>query len=243
MPRQDSDPLGFGLESFDPSAGSGPRSAAGRSTTAGELTTGESFTGPAELRRSSALQKKRSPSGTLTCDSSPMRSAAGSNTTIGPTVKEMWRAWNREGRTSRGLVAEIVRATRSSIAGTNRREEQAMSIVEAAGSRDRHGPPRPRGGDGPAAARTRHEARTGGRLATCTKTEAATPARTAFLFFPNGVNPNTWTPKGDGPSVRKLSPIVMEPMGAAKDEVLVLTNLTTGPPTPGTATTSRTPRS
>ena len=30
---------------------------------------------------------------------------------------------------------------------------------------------------------------------------AATPVRMAFLFFPNGVNPNTWTPKTTGKSV------------------------------------------
>ena len=52
----------------------------------------------------------------------------------------------------------------------------------------------------------------------------AAPVRMAFLFFPNGVNPNTWTPKGFGKGF-ELNP-VMEPMKAVKDEVLVLTNLT-----------------
>ena len=51
-----------------------------------------------------------------------------------------------------------------------------------------------------------------------------TPVRMAFLFFPNGVNPNTWTPKGFGKGFG-LNP-VMEPMRSIKDEVLVLTNLT-----------------
>ena len=46
----------------------------------------------------------------------------------------------------------------------------------------------------------------------------------ACLFFPNGVNPNTWTPKGLGRGF-ELEP-VLEPMKSLKDEVLVLTNLT-----------------
>jgi len=50
------------------------------------------------------------------------------------------------------------------------------------------------------------------------------PTRMAFLFFPNGVNQDTWTPKGEGKSF-ELSPI-LEPLGALKDEILVLTNLT-----------------
>ncbi len=53
---------------------------------------------------------------------------------------------------------------------------------------------------------------------------AVAPMRMAFLFFPNGVNQDTWTPKGEGRSF-ELSPI-LQPLGGMKDEVLVLTNLT-----------------
>jgi hypothetical protein len=52
----------------------------------------------------------------------------------------------------------------------------------------------------------------------------AAPVRMAFLFFPNGVNPNTWTPKEFGKGFT-LNP-VMEPLKGVRDDVLVLTNLT-----------------
>jgi hypothetical protein len=50
------------------------------------------------------------------------------------------------------------------------------------------------------------------------------PVRMAFLYMPNGVNPNTWTPEGAGRDF-KLSP-TLEPLAAVKDDLLVLTNLT-----------------
>jgi hypothetical protein len=49
------------------------------------------------------------------------------------------------------------------------------------------------------------------------------PVRMAYLFFPNGVNPNNWTPRGVGRGY-ELNP-VLEPMRSVKDDVLVLTNL------------------
>ncbi|WP_422930536.1 DUF1552 domain-containing protein [Singulisphaera sp. PoT] len=53
---------------------------------------------------------------------------------------------------------------------------------------------------------------------------AAPPTRMAFLFFPNGVNQGTWTPEGEGRLLELSS--ALHPLGALKDEVLVLTNLT-----------------
>jgi hypothetical protein len=50
------------------------------------------------------------------------------------------------------------------------------------------------------------------------------PVRMAFLFMPNGVNPHTWTPKGQGEDWEP-SPI-LEPLAKLRDEVLVLTQLT-----------------
>src|SRR5207245_2313915 len=50
------------------------------------------------------------------------------------------------------------------------------------------------------------------------------PVRMACLFFPNGVNPHTWTPAGQG-SDFEWSPI-LEPLSALRDEVLILTHLT-----------------
>ena len=49
------------------------------------------------------------------------------------------------------------------------------------------------------------------------------PVRMACLFFPNGVHPGKWTPKGAGKNF-ELSPI-LEPLGDLKDDVLVLTQL------------------
>lgn len=53
---------------------------------------------------------------------------------------------------------------------------------------------------------------------------AEAPTRMAFLFFPNGVNQDTWTPEGEGKAFA-LSP-ALQPLGPLKDQVLVLTNLT-----------------
>ncbi|WP_422928701.1 DUF1552 domain-containing protein [Singulisphaera sp. PoT] len=50
------------------------------------------------------------------------------------------------------------------------------------------------------------------------------PTRMAFLFFPNGVNPHTWTPTGKGANY-ELTP-VLQPLAALKDDVLLLTQLT-----------------
>jgi hypothetical protein len=50
------------------------------------------------------------------------------------------------------------------------------------------------------------------------------PVRMAFLFFPNGVNPHTWTPKGVGNDF-ELTPI-LQPLATVKKDILVLTNLT-----------------
>lgn len=52
---------------------------------------------------------------------------------------------------------------------------------------------------------------------------AAMPVRMAFLFMPNGVNPNAWTPKGTGYDY-EISPI-LEPLSHLRDDVLILTNL------------------
>lgn len=50
------------------------------------------------------------------------------------------------------------------------------------------------------------------------------PVRMAFLFFPNGVNPKTWTPEKTGPEF-ELGPMLRSMEGVRKD-VLVLSNLT-----------------
>ncbi len=49
------------------------------------------------------------------------------------------------------------------------------------------------------------------------------PVRMACLFWPNGCNPHTWTPKGRGREF-EFSPI-LKPMARHKDDVLVLTHL------------------
>ena len=49
------------------------------------------------------------------------------------------------------------------------------------------------------------------------------PVRTAVLYMPNGVNPQTWTPKGQGADF-ELSP-TLEPLRKLKDQILVLTQL------------------
>jgi hypothetical protein len=50
------------------------------------------------------------------------------------------------------------------------------------------------------------------------------PVRMACLFFPNGVNQNTWTPKGTGKDFEWSR--ALEPLAPLKDDVLVLTHLT-----------------
>jgi hypothetical protein len=54
--------------------------------------------------------------------------------------------------------------------------------------------------------------------------DAKPPVRMACIFFPNGVNPHSWTPKGVGKDY-ELTPI-LQPMASVRDHVLVLTNLT-----------------
>jgi hypothetical protein len=49
------------------------------------------------------------------------------------------------------------------------------------------------------------------------------PVRLACLFWPNGCNPHTWTPTGEGKDY-ELSPI-LQPLAPHKDDVLVLTQL------------------
>ena len=50
------------------------------------------------------------------------------------------------------------------------------------------------------------------------------PRRMAFLFVPNGVNPNHWTPKRDGFGYDLTS--ILEPLRAVQDDVSVLSGLT-----------------
>ena len=49
------------------------------------------------------------------------------------------------------------------------------------------------------------------------------PVRMACLFWPNGCNPDTWTPKGKGRDF-EWSPI-LKPLARHKDDVLILTHL------------------
>jgi len=56
-----------------------------------------------------------------------------------------------------------------------------------------------------------------------TQSPTAPPVRLAVLYMPNGVNPNTWTPKGVGRDF-ELSP-ALAPLAKVKDDILVLTNL------------------
>src|SRR4051812_29394615 len=49
------------------------------------------------------------------------------------------------------------------------------------------------------------------------------PVRMACLFWPNGCNPRTWTPEGEGKDY-ELSPI-LQPLARHKDDVLVFTRL------------------
>ncbi len=56
-----------------------------------------------------------------------------------------------------------------------------------------------------------------------TKTKSA-PNRMAFLYVPNGVNMDEWTPKAEG-TLNEL-PSILEPLKALKDDFLILTGLT-----------------
>jgi hypothetical protein len=53
--------------------------------------------------------------------------------------------------------------------------------------------------------------------------DARPPVRMACLFWPNGCNPHTWTPKGHGTDF-EFSPI-LQPLARHKGDVLVLTQL------------------
>ena len=52
---------------------------------------------------------------------------------------------------------------------------------------------------------------------------ARPPVRTAFLFMPNGVHPDRWTPTTWGKSF-ELSP-VLQPLGRVKDDIMVFSEL------------------
>ena len=52
---------------------------------------------------------------------------------------------------------------------------------------------------------------------------AAAPKRAAFLFMPNGIHPEKWTPEAMGSNF-KLTPI-LSPLQPVKDDLLILTNL------------------
>src|SRR5688500_16776454 len=52
---------------------------------------------------------------------------------------------------------------------------------------------------------------------------AKPPVRMAVLYMPNGVNPNQWTPEGQGRDFQ-LSP-TLEPLADLRQDVLVATNL------------------
>jgi len=53
--------------------------------------------------------------------------------------------------------------------------------------------------------------------------DEAPPVRMVCLFWPNGCNPNTWTPNGQGKDY-ELSPI-LQPLARHKNDLLVLTEL------------------
>ena len=54
-------------------------------------------------------------------------------------------------------------------------------------------------------------------------TTSNAPKRAAFLFMPNGVHPDKWTPEVTGPSYN-LSPI-LSPLSGVKDDLLVVSHL------------------
>jgi len=60
-------------------------------------------------------------------------------------------------------------------------------------------------------------------IARASETGDRPPVRMACLFWPNGCNPHTWTPEGQGKDF-ELSPI-LEPLARHKSEILVFTQL------------------
>lgn len=54
-------------------------------------------------------------------------------------------------------------------------------------------------------------------------TSSVAPLRLAVLYMANGVNPNFWTPKGLGRNFEMSE--ILAPLGAFRDDILVLTNL------------------
>ena len=62
-----------------------------------------------------------------------------------------------------------------------------------------------------------------GRPAPRRTADGRPPVRMACLFWPNGCNPHTWTPKGRGRDF-EFSPI-LKPLARHKDDVLILTHL------------------
>ena len=55
--------------------------------------------------------------------------------------------------------------------------------------------------------------------------QGAAPNRMAFLYVPNGINMEDWTPAAEGPLSGKL-PHILNPLAKVKDDLLVLTGLT-----------------
>jgi hypothetical protein len=56
-------------------------------------------------------------------------------------------------------------------------------------------------------------------------TERRTPNRMAFVYVPNGVHMQDWTPQGEGPLAAEL-PQILRPLNSVKDHLMVLTGLT-----------------
>src|SRR5436309_15885709 len=54
------------------------------------------------------------------------------------------------------------------------------------------------------------------------------PSRMAIVYFPNGIQAGTWSPKTDGEMVRlpEALPRVLEPLAAYRDDVNILGGLT-----------------
>ena len=53
------------------------------------------------------------------------------------------------------------------------------------------------------------------------------PLRTAFLYVPNGVHMPSWTPRAHGAALEL--PVILEPLSAVKDDLLVVSGLTLNP--------------
>jgi Protein of unknown function (DUF1592)/Protein of unknown function (DUF1588)/Protein of unknown function (DUF1587)/Protein of unknown function (DUF1585)/Protein of unknown function (DUF1595)/Cytochrome C oxidase, cbb3-type, subunit III len=104
------DPLGFGLESFDPigrwrsEIGGGPVDASGK------LTTGETFVGPAELKEILVKQKKEPFVRNLTQRTLSYALRRGLEYYDGPTVKQIMAKVEEEKYRSSALIVEVVKS-------------------------------------------------------------------------------------------------------------------------------------